>query len=196
VFALGTLSILSGHSITSAVEIDGETFEGMIRGNNVVVADYPVRQAGIDVTAIEGRQLDILFEPVHLAVGERFAATGRDENGVEIATLTLEQTGQNTTDVTLSLASVMDRLASDVVTLRARTDSGTTREIRVAAASSIKVGEVASESAAWAKTYHIVCIDGECCLAIDPDDTVVAFDADPSAAVPFRYLEVDFSLKQ
>ena len=194
--SLGMFSVLSGHSITSAVEIDGVRYEGSVQGSNVVVADFPVRQNGIDVTAVEGRQVDVLFEPVQLAVGERFTATGRDSEGAELATITLEQTGANTTDVVLSLAPVMNRLKSDQVTLRARSASGDITEFQVPAAASIKVGEVLSTSGAWAKTYHLVCIDGECCLAVDPDETEVAFEADPTQSVPFQFLEVDFSIHE
>ena len=34
--SLGMFSVLSGHSITSAVEIDGVRYEGSVQGSNVV----------------------------------------------------------------------------------------------------------------------------------------------------------------
>ncbi len=193
--ALCVSALLTGHSMTVTVHVDGTPMEGIVLGNNVVIADYPIANNQIDVTAVEGRQVDVLFDAVDLSVGEMFEATGRDSDGRELASLELEQTAETTTDVSISLAPVMDRLASNFVTLRARTDDGVTKEIVVPASETIKIGQVDATSSAWAKTYHLVCIEGECSLAVDPDETVVTFTADPSETVPFRFLEVDFSVK-
>lgn len=195
ILAFSALGLLSGHQLTTAVEIDGGWFEARAIDGNVVVEDFEVRRDGIDVRALPDRQVDVLFEPVDLAPGETFTAAARDHRGVPLATMALEQTGERTTNVSVSLDGVIDRLGSQDVRLRARAADGTiVREFVVPAANTIDIGEVQSTSSAWAKTYHIVCMLGECSVAIDPDDTRITFEAAPEVSVPFRFLEVAFSV--
>lgn len=187
--------LLSGHVRTASVTVDGVVLEGRVDRGHVLIENYAIQNNRLEVAAVPGRQVDVTFEPVALNIGETFEATGLDAAGQELATIRLDQTGETTTDVYVSLAPVLDRLNGATVSLRARAMDGAVTEVAVDAESELKIGQVTAPTSAWAKTYHVVCMEGECTLAVDPDETEVEFDAAPGRSVPFQYLEVGFSLK-
>ncbi len=192
---VGTVLLLSGYVRTESVSVDGISMEGRVVGSHIIVENYPIRNNRLEVAAVPGKQVDVTFEPVALSVGESFEAVGLDAAGEELATIRLEQVGETSTDVYVSLAPVLDRLNGNTVDLRARASDGTVTVVPVNAASEIKIGQVSAPTSAWAKTYHVVCMEGECTLAVDPDETEVEFEAAPGESVPFQFLEVGFSLR-
>lgn len=159
-----------------------------------VVNGLDAENSGISIDVASAPRGDILFDPIPIREGSTFSARALDQKGHLIADFELVQRGLHTTEVWLNLGERFHNAGISSVGIFARTDSGSDSgvELRFEIPENrrIFVGTVTAPTAAWAKTYHWLCAEGECHLIIDPDETMITFSSAPNEQVPFRYLGV------
>jgi hypothetical protein len=167
-----------------------------VEDGNLVVENLADRSSLLYIDLNGANAFNTYFEPVEIPVGRTFTAELYGDDGLSLARLDLVQTDHRETTLILSLEDVLPYIKDGTVRVSTHLDGQTTYSRTMAAAELMELGVVHSTSAGWAKTYHLVCTEGSCTLAVDPDETLMAFADAPNVVAPFRYLAVQFDLNE
>jgi hypothetical protein len=165
----------------------------LLDDNKLVVRPDLQAPSGVSVPVGSSGALNVLLNPIEIPVSKALTATFRDHSGVALAKFEHVQTGANTTDLYLSLGEVSSKVVGPV-TLETYANGERTYRGQLGNVPLQRIGSVESAVGAWAKTYHVLCSEGECTVFIDPDETTLQLHESAHAPVSFNYIKVSFKL--
>lgn len=148
--------------------------------------------SGVAVEMIERENLNVYLEPVDMPVGAYFETTVLGEvegKHAVIGRILHNQTAPRTTEVGVDFTELGEYATDGLVHVATYVDGVKTYETSLRIDQTANVGTVTSARASWAESYHWICINNTCSLAIDPSPAeTITFAHDPSISEPFNYL--------
>ena len=161
----------------------------------LVISPLNGTEAGVmipltEITDGSRTTLNVIHEPIHIAVGDSYYSELVAADGSTLASTRFEQISTNETNVYLTLSEELDLSKVRFATYH---ENELTAEFVVpAVGEEIRIGTVESVNQAWAGTSHTRCDFLGCTTETDPSDTSIRFAEDPDQLVPFTFLSVDY----
>lgn len=165
-------------------------------GSLVVSPTNSLAPSGVRVHAGSASAMNLEFDPIHLDQGGVLTASLINHAAEPLISVVHNQLEKGT-EIMLAIEGLAPLLKDPVISVFTYKDDVQTASFDVPAAKLSSIGTVyADDDDEWTKTYHYICDEFGCSLAVDPDDTFIAFVDDPSTLVPFQYLGFKFELKE
>lgn len=167
-------------------------------GALVVNPTNRVSMSGIRVHAGDASAMNLEFDPIGLDQGGVLKASLIDHAAQPLLTVVHERL-RTGTDIKLAVAGLAPLLKTPVIEVVTYKDDAQTASFEIPLAELSTIGTVYAgdeDDEDWEKTYHYICNEFGCMLAVDPVNTSIAFVDDPETLVPFQYLGFRFELKE
>lgn len=167
-------------------------------GAMVVTPTNRLSMSGVRVHAGDASAINLEFDPIGLDRGGVLTATLIDQQATPLISVVHERLEKGT-DIKLAVDGLAPLLKNPTIEVVTYKDDIQTASFEIPVARLSAIGTVNVEGDEddedWEKTYHYICDEFGCMMAVDPVNTYITFVDDPDTQVPFQYLGFRFELK-
>ncbi|NND69976.1 MAG: hypothetical protein HKN43_00190 [Rhodothermales bacterium] len=159
-----------------------------------VTGSHSEAEFGVAIEFEAGETLNLHFDPIRIENGGTLNANLYDNVGQKLITVNHFQRTHNQTDINVEMSALMPHLTSNDLEVTTYFDGVATHSEAIEARSNVNLGTVTTtdDDDEWVKTWHVVCVDGDCELFADPDNTVFEYAGSSDRKYPFEYIGIGF----